>query len=94
MECVGENKSCLYYHYDCVATETIINKLLYTANCGPLPSPTNGYVLPPYTSTLEGASVIFACQNGNQSEMMAVCTQAGKWEPNPTGVCVPGKLIS
>ena len=35
---------------------------------------------------------MFACQNGNQSEMTAVCTQTGKWEPNPTDVCAPGKI--
>ena len=65
----------------------IINEILtvYAANCGPLPS-ASGYVLP-YTSTLEGSSVMFRCQNDLQSEVTAVCTRAGKWEPSPTDIC-------
>ena len=67
---------------------------MYTANCGPLPSPANGYVLP-YTSTLEGTSAMFMCQNGLQSEMTTRCTRGGKWEPNPIDVCaVSGRLNS
>ena len=67
---------------------------MFTANCGPLPSPANSYVHP-YTSTLEGASAMFMCQNGQhpESEMTTNCTPVGKWEPNPIDVCaVPGKL--
>ena len=62
---------------------------MFTANCGPLPSPANGYVHP-YTSTLEGASAIFTCQNGQHSGsgITTVCTPAGKWEPNPTDGCM------
>jgi hypothetical protein len=54
-------------------------------NCGPLPS-ANGYVLP-YTSTLEGSRVMFMCKDDPLSELTAVCTRAGKWEPSPVDIC-------
>ena len=58
---------------------------IHAGNCGPLPS-ANGYVFP-YTSTLEGSRVMFMCQDDAQSELTAVCTGAGKWEPSPIDVC-------
>ena len=62
-----------------------ISGTMYTANCGPLSS-ASGYVLP-YTSTLEGSSAMYMCQNDIHSEVMVVCTGAGKWEPSSANIC-------
>ena len=67
---------------------------MFTANCGHPKSPLDGYILP-YTSTLEGARVIFACQNSTQAlnsqqyelEYSTLCNSNGKWEPDPTELC-------
>lgn len=69
---------------------------MFTANCGHPKSPVGGYILP-YVSTVEGARVIFACQNNTQAqidnsswyevEYSALCSSNGKWEPSPTKLC-------
>ena len=78
VECIGEQTM----HISIVSY--LCHRTIYTANCGPVPSSANGYVLP-YTNTLEGASVMFMCQN--VEIVTAVCTRAGKWEPNPVDIC-------
>lgn len=77
----------------------------YTAlpNCGPPSPPVNGYIVP-YTSTLEGVEVTFACQNtcqthdGLQSPVkavhLAVCNSHGNWEPNPADFCSSTRMWS
>ena len=66
--------------------------ILFTANCGHPKPPFDGYVLP-YTSTVEGARVIFACQNITHKQALepkysAQCSSTGKWEPNSTELCI------
>ena len=54
--------------------------------------PPRGYIFS-YNSTLEGATVEFACQKllGNLSTTMtAVCNHSGSWDPNPTDVYQSG----
>ena len=83
VECIGKY---LKQKTDAVCYHRRTYKLrIHAGNCGPLPS-ANGYVLP-YTSTLEGSRVMFMCQDDPQSELTAVCTGAGKWEPSPIDVC-------
>ena len=76
---------------------------MFTANCGHPKPPFDGYVLP-YTSTVEGARVIFACQNitheqaldssqYDEPEYSALCSSNGKWEPNPIELCIYCKRI-
>ena len=60
-------------------------------NCGPPSSPPNGYINP-YTSTVEGGRVTFACQNIHQKSPIeevhtAVCNPNGNWEPDPVKLC-------
>ena len=57
--------------------------LLYVATivCAPPSPPPNGYIIP-YTSTVEGATVIFVFENVYQIDRQSVCT-----EVNVTAVC-------
>ena len=64
----------------------------HAADCGPVSSPPSGYVSP-YSSTLEGATVIFTymCENVNEPTFLpdgtTVCNSDGNWEPNPANIC-------
>ena len=81
VECIGkQTRLIILFIIDEIELET-----MYTVNCGPLPS-ASGYVFP-YSSTLEGSSVMFMCHNDLQSELTAVCTKEGKWEPRPIDIC-------
>ena len=74
---------------------TSIQLLTSTASCGSPSLPTNGYIIP-YTSTLEGATVMYTCWNiyrsGYQSQceevnVTAVCNKQGYWEPSTEDIC-------
>ena len=63
---------------------------MFTVNCGPPSPPPNCHIIESYTNTLEGAEVMFLCQDtfqfGQQSLCMevnitTVCNKEGKWEP-------------
>ena len=63
----------------------------YTANCGPIVPPINGYIMNNYTSTLEDANVTFVCEQNMDTEqtfIMASCSAEGNWEPNPSEFCL------
>ena len=62
---------------------------MYTANCGPPSPPQNCFIIL-YTSTLEGAEVMFACRSTfhvwhlslcKEMNITAVCNKEGNWEP-------------
>ena len=62
------------------------------ADCGAPPSPINGSLLQPCTSTTEGSVVVFQCDPGfvPDREVTAVCGGDGQWTPNPGDVtCNP-----
>ena len=62
-----------------------------TADCGPPPSLTNGF-LQSHTNTTEGSVAVFQCDPGFVPEgvMTAVCERNGQWTPNPGGItCSP-----
>ena len=61
------------------------------ANCGHPKPPLDGYIVP-YTSTVGGSRMIFACQNGSQTLDSPQYEQEysdsnGKWKPNPRELC-------
>ena len=73
----------------CVDTDLSSNS---TADCGALPLPVNGFLLPPYTNTTEGSVAAFQCDSGFVPEgvMTAVCESDGQWTPNSGNViCSP-----
>ena len=80
----------------CVHTYIMtVCSLTVFSNCGPPMSPPNGFISP-YTSTIEGAKVIFgcqnySCQNGIQTlpnELHStLCNSLGQWEPDPLIFC-------
>ena len=59
----------------------------YTANCGPVVPPVNGYIMN-YTSTLEDANVTIVCDDTWQAFIMASCNAEGRWDPNPSEFCL------
>jgi hypothetical protein len=70
---------------------------MFTADCGHPKPPADGYILP-YTNTVEGARVIFACQSDTQVlnsswyeveyYYSTMCRSNGKWEPyDPIEFC-------
>ena len=62
----------------------------YTANCGPVVPPANGYIMN-YTSTLEDVNVTIVCEqniHNDQTFTMASCNAEGNWEPNPSKFCL------
>ena len=69
----------------CVDTDLSSNS---TADCGALPLPVNGFLLPPYTNTTEGSVAAFQCDSGFVPEgvMTAVCESDGQWTPNSGNV--------
>ena len=64
--------------------------LIFIANCGPPSSPPSGYIFL-YTSTIDGATVTFACQkselNLEVNFTATVCNKQGKWDPDPAEFC-------
>ena len=62
------------------------------ANCGSPSQPTNGIIIP-YSSTTEGARVIFVCRNiyhntfREDNYTVSTCSKQGNWEPNPGNFC-------
>ena len=62
----------------------------FLTNCGP----PGGYIFP-YNSTLEGASVEFACQQAGNltTTMTAVCNHRGARDTNPAQVCESGYIL-
>ena len=63
--------------------------MIHIVTCGS-PSPlSNGYIFN-YSGTLEGATVLFLCNNSypaDENYKTAACNHLGKWEPNPNVVC-------
>ena len=68
--------------------------ILHLANCGPPSTFQNGYVYP-FTSTLEGARVVFTCSKPAGQEFSSplsetietVCSENGTWIPNSIILC-------
>ena len=78
---------------------------IHAANCGPPPrAPSTGGRILPYTSTLEGAMVTYACWHQVMHQCMevnmsSVCNKEGNWEPasdlcveSPAGIIIITKL--
>ena len=62
------------------------------APCNPPSPPSNGQLLP-YTSTLEGATVVYVCWTNHKRgqceevNVTAVCNRQGHWEPSSEDIC-------
>jgi hypothetical protein len=63
----------------------------HAVNCGRAIPPANGYINN-YTSTLEGANVIFTCNRSIDDQILtehvASCNANGSWDPNPFEFCM------
>ena len=64
-------------------------------NCSDPTAPGNGSIAT-YQNTTEGAEIQFGCnpQYSPAGRMMAVCTQDGRWDPNPATLVCTGELIN
>ena len=53
--------------------------------CGP-PEAADGVMIHNYTTTFEGSSITFTCENGlfPKVTITANCTREGHWSPDPT----------
>ena len=82
-------------YYPLLACDTVMNNtiVLTIVNCGPPSTPQYGYVYP-FTSTLEGAELVFSCSNLEQesplngTNLTATCSGDGEWSPNPRDACI------
>ena len=62
-------------------------------NCSDPTAPGNGSI-ENYQNTTEGAEIQFGCnpQYSPAGRMMAVCTQDGRWDPDPATLVCTGEL--
>ena len=84
LKCLGE----LGYNHCTILNTCLIS---YIARCNPPSPPSIGQLLP-YTSTLEGATVMYVCWNIHQRgrceyNVTAVCNNQGHWEPSTEDIC-------
>ena len=49
-------------------------------------TPDNGHVYP-FTSTLEGAQVVFSCKTTFHESLTTICSDNALWKPNPREFC-------
>ena len=70
---------------------------MYVGRCGP-PEAADGVVIHPYTTTFEGSSITFTCEDGifSNVNITATCTGEGHWSTDPaTYMCIDtGKILS
>ena len=73
----------------------LIIKTINTASCGRPVAATNVQLY--YNSTLEGATVVFLCEEGYvpNSTHTGVCQDNGRWSPNPANhICDETKYVT